>query len=859
MSETTPMMKQYQDIKKKNKDSILFFRLGDFYEMFRDDAVEVSSLLNLTLTKRHNIPMCGIPYHAAEGYIGRLLKYGKKIAICEQVSMPTDGKGIAKREIVEVITPGTITNENYLNQKENNYIVVIGYFSTSLSLAFADLSTGEFQSTSFRIEDGLEVLRKELQRINPSEVIVQDNINEIFPGINALLSSRPNLVINRYPDWQFDKESCYKTLIEHFSIINLKAFNLNESSPEVISAGVLISYLEDTSKSHLRHIRTLKTYSHHQFLVMDDSTQRNLELIRNLTTGDQAFTLLKVLDQTKTAMGGRLLKKWILSPLIDQSEIEKRHDNVQYFYQHQLLLSKIRDQLSKIQDIERLTTRVAMDKAHGKDLLALSNSLINIRSCEPTLEEYNKYINFWTNDEANVKKIDSLGALLSNSIHPEPSILTTEGRLIKEGYSSEVDELRQLQNNAKVVLNNYLSEQKLESGITGLKLKYNKILGYFFEVTNSNLQAVPEHFERRQQLVNAERYVTSRLKELENNIHNAGERLIELEKKLFYEIREKCKDCIDILQQISQSIGEVDYFQSMAYIATRRGYIRPEITNSRTLNIDGGRHPVVEEALPSNEFIPNGISLDPDKKSFAMITGPNMAGKSTFLRQIALISIMAQIGSFVPASKAQIGIIDKIFCRVGASDNLAKGESTFLVEMSETAHILRNSTNHSLIIMDEVGRGTSTNDGLSIAWAICEYIIDKIDAKSLFATHYHELTLLKSKKIQNLSMDVKETGEDIVFLKKIKKGPAGNSYGIHVAKLAGIPLEVVYRATQILNEIGDTDSKINIPDKNNSGIQSGLFSPEELISKELAGMNLNNMTPIQALNLLHRWKNEHNL
>jgi len=857
MSETTPMMKQYIDIKKQNKDAILFFRLGDFYEMFRDDAVEVSRLLNLTLTKRHDIPMCGIPYHAAESYIGRLIKYGKKIAICEQVSLPVGGKGIAKREIVEVITPGTITNENYLDQKENNFLASLGLHRGVLSFAYADLSTGEFQVTTVPRERGLEYIRKELQRLNPKELILQENLTENIPGLNPVLQNRTTMVINRYPDWHFNLDSCRKTLEEHFQTVNLKAFDLTPDSPELISAGVLIDYLQDTSRSHLGHIRSLKVYGEQEYMILDESTQKNLELLRNLNSGDQNHTLIQVMDHTKTAMGGRLLRKWILSPLVSRDAIVQRQDRVLYFYQHQMILSTIREQFSKILDIERLSTRISMDKAHGKDLLSLWVSLDNLMSCEKTLEDFAAGKVFWSHNQEEIEAIRDLEELLKKGIHPEPSTLLTEGRLIREGYSPEVDQLRNLQNNAKAILNDYLKEQKEYTGISNLKLKYNKILGYFFEVSKANSQPLPEDFEKRQQLVNADRFVTPKLKELEENIHSAGDKLIQLEKEIFLQIRQRCKETIPQLQVVANKVAEADCYQSLAYLATRKGYSRPEISLTRESLIEDGRHPVVEEALPSGEFVPNNLNLHPEQKSFAMITGPNMAGKSTYLRQVALITLMAQIGSFVPASKAQIGIVDKIFCRVGASDNLARGESTFLVEMNETAHILRNSTSESLIIMDEVGRGTSTNDGLSIAWAVCEYIIDQIDAKTLFATHYHELTLLKNKKIQNLSMDVRETGDDIIFLKKIKRGAAGNSYGIHVAKLAGVPLEIVHRAQRILEELSSKEGSFSPPQTFKYQNQSSLFAPGEMITKELSGLNLDHITPIQALNLLDRWKKEY--
>ena len=846
MSENTPMMRQYLSIKEKHKDAVLFFRMGDFYEMFKADAEDVSRLLNLTLTKRHGIPMCGIPYHAAQNYIGRLLNAGRKIAICEQISLPK--KGIAKRDVVEIITPGTVVDESFLDKRSNNYLAAIGRVGAVMAFSYVDLSTGEYFAASCSDEHQEEFVRKELSRLGPREILIQESLLE--ESYFRSLSDRGGLVLNRIPDWLFDTESSFKQLCEQFSVTNLKGFGFQSDDPSLAAAGVLLDYLKDTARHYLTHLGGLKKYSEDLFVSLDDATQKNLELVRNMDDGSASFTLLSIMDESSTSMGARRMRQWMLNPLRSPERIIERQDSVNALYRNQMLLSDIRSILSRILDIERLSSRIGLDKAHAKDLLSLKNSLDKIEDIENLLSAAGDFKPLCSEEVRNTLK--SITLRLDESIMEEPSILLTEGRLIREGYNAGLDELRSLKNNSRAVLDDYLESIREETGISNLKLKYNKIIGYFLEISKTQSDLVPDHFIRRQSLVAAERYSTEKLSDLESSINSASEKIVDLEKSLFIAIREELKPHIPLLQQVCGSISELDCHASLAYTATIRGYIRPEIRDDRSLVIEGGRHPVVEAHLPQGEFVPNSLMMDTGSASFALITGPNMAGKSTYLRQTALIVLMAQMGSFIPADHAVIGTVDRIFCRVGASDNLARGESTFLVEMNETAHILRNAGERSLVIMDEIGRGTSTNDGLSIAWSIAEYLLNEIRSKTLFATHYHELTEMEHPELINLSLTVKETGEEIVFLKKIKEGPAGNSYGVHVASLAGLPDAVVFRARQILDsmERKNAGASPEIPAPAALETQQDLFSADEIVLDQLRSVNINGTTPLEALNIL---------
>ena len=856
MSDMTPMMLQYRRIKSQNRDSVLFYRLGDFYEMFESDAEEVSRILNITLTARHGIPMCGIPYHASGNYIPRLLHAGKKIAICEQTSKPQKGKGIVDREVVEIITPGTVIDENYLKSNQNNYIVSIGRTGDYISFVYLDLSTADFGATAIEYEERENKLKKELFSLHPSEIIIQESLLEEDSIINRLIAENPDLLINRYPDWKYDLESSFLRLTTQLGVSSLKAFGLHRKSPEIFAGAVLLEYIDTTSRTILPHIQSINIYSDSDYMGMDEATQKNLEILRNLHDNTESFTLISILDKTKTTMGSRKLKRWLLRPLTDLKEISIRHSAVDFFYHKQILLNSLQNLLKSIMDIERLSSKIAMNKANAKDLNALSVSIYTILDISELLKDLkvdssNLYLNTKT-----LEIIDSVRQLVVKSICDEPSILLTEGRMIRSGYNMELDSLKKMKGNSQQFLKDYLESEKEKSGITNLKIKYNKIIGHFLEVTNSNTKLVPEYFIRRQSLVNNERFTTERLGELESDLNSAAEKIVILEKELFLDIRDKIKEHIKTFLMVSAYISEIDCLQSFAQAATEYGYVRPVMNTTTKLEIKEGRHPVVECNIGAGDFVPNSTTLENENKSFALITGPNMAGKSTYLRQVALNVLMAQSGSFVPANSATIGITDRIFCRVGASDNLARGESTFLVEMNETAYILRNATQNSLVIMDEVGRGTSTNDGLAIAWAISEYLLS-LEIKTLFATHYHELTKIDNKKLINLHLEVMENTGDIIFLKKVVEGAAGNSYGLHVAKLAGIPGSVLHRAASILAGINTLKDKNEaILPLESQDIQPSLFKDNEILEITLKSLDLNNMTPMDALQFLFNLRSD---
>ena len=842
------MLEQYRRIKKQQTGNILFFRLGDFYEMFAEDAIEVSSLINITLTSRNGLPMCGVPYHAAKTYIARLLKLGKKVAICEQLTGPGKGSKVIERDVVEVITPGTTVDEDFLEKGSSNYLCCLALYNNKLSFSYIDLSTGDFYTTSFS-KDG-EILRQELERLNVKEILVQESLLENEKNVASAVSDRSGLVVNRWADWLFSAEQSKERLEKQFGLVNLKSFGLEPNSTEIISAGALLDYLDTTSKSLLPHIRTLRVYTDSEYMGIDESSQRNLELLCNQRDGDVRFSLLEVMDETRCSMGRRLLKRRILHPLRDLSKINRRLDIVEYLYKDQGCLGSLRELLGKTPDLERLCSRLAMDKAHGRDLLSIKNAIfsfhaiMNIFSDEFVNSSNKKDSLYFENNETdnvNFKDLTDIEELLNLSICEEPSILLSEGNLIKNGFNEELDGLRTMKDNSRQILEEYLEEERRETGISSLKIRYNRLIGYFFEVTKTNLEKVPKHFIRRQGIVGGERYSTERLAALESEINGASDKVVELEKKLFLEIREQTKKTLIPLAAAARRMAELDVAASLARAASVRGWNRPQLNESGNLSILDGRHPVVEANLSRGEFIPNNINLSTEKSdiSFAMITGPNMAGKSTYLRSAALITIMAQTGSFVPASQAQIGLCDRIYCRVGASDNLARGESTFLVEMNETAFILNTATNKSLVIMDEVGRGTATNDGLSIAWAISEDILNRIGCRTLFATHFHELSLLSHPRLANRSMEVLEKGENIIFLRKLKEGPAAESYGIHVAMLAGLSQNVLNRAQEIMSllkerdkDLRDTFTGTGFVSQNTEKVEDIKFDNEDIQTKK---------------------------
>jgi DNA mismatch repair protein MutS len=869
MVETTPMMAQYHKIKGEVGESILFFRLGDFYEMFESDARDASSLLDLTLTQRAGVPMCGIPYHAAPSYISRLLAAGRKVAICEQVTAP--GQGLMNREIVEVITPGTVLDDSYLSRTANSYLLALGRVGDSIGLAYADVSTGELAATSFPFEERGEMLKRELHRLDPREALTQESLLVDDPVIRGLLGERAGLMVNRYPDWSFDAASCSARLMRQLGVANLKGFGLADDSPEVVAAGVLLEYLGETARRSLQHVTSLQVYADRSYVELDEATQRNLELLTNLQDGSGKYTLLSVLDHTRTSPGARKLRRWILTPLLDPDTIDRRLDAVAALHGQQVLLARLRECMGRALDLERLAARVAMERAHAKDLLSIKSTLESVLSIDSLFEtgqgtdiraRLPGVVDLFSEKAGAIRE---LTGLLDRAICDEPSILLTEGGLIRRGFDAELDRLHGLKDNARVTLEAYLTEERAETGIGSLKLRYNKIIGYYFEVTKSNLPLVPKHFIRRQSLVGGERFTTDRLANIEMEINDASERIVEIERTLFLEVRAQVLAALPWLLPLANAISELDVFQSMAFAATVHGYVRPQMTLDTELSIKEGRHPVVEAHLPGGAFVPNSLECPGTGRFFVLLTGPNMAGKSTFLRQVALIALMAQMGSFVPAARATIGIVDRVFCRVGATDNLARGESTFLVEMNETAHILRAATTRSLIIMDEIGRGTSTRDGLAIAWAVCMSILNRIRARTLFATHFHELTGLDHENLANLSMEVHDTEGEVVFLKRVREGPSSNSYGIHVARMAGIPAETLGLAETMLSKLtageraadGSSEAFAEASDAAlRHPAQPQLFPAEELIAQEMKGLLPDRMTPLEALALLARWKKE---
>ena len=856
----TPLMEQYINIKKQHPDEVVFFRLGDFYEMFFEDAVMVSRLLNLTLTHRADSPMCGVPYHASKVYIARLLRFGKKIAICEQVGEIAPAGGLTERKVIEIITPGTAVETEYLEQGVNNFLACLNVYHGKAGFAYIDVTTSEFKATSWNASLMQEYFAKELGRCNPKELLLPLSLKE-NSVIKNTLEQNPSISVSYYPDWHFNAESSFKKLTEQFKTANLNSFGLTDQSPEILPAGFLLEYLEKTTNTQVPHVKGISVYHDSEYVIIDESSRRNLEIIYNLRDGTTQFSLLDCMNYTLTAMGNRLIRSWLLSPLCDVKKIQKRQNHVQLLFKDNELLKELREYLAPVLDIERLAGRIAMEKAHAKDLQALRCSIDSWLKVRESLKD--KELVSLPLDEAKY-----ISDLILQSIHEDPATSLTEGRIIKRGWSQELDHYYDIQSNFNQILDEYLEEEKVKTGIQNLKIKHNSASGYVLEVTKGKLGSVPEHFIMRRSLMNAERYTTQRLQELEQELNSASSKIIETEKALFLEVRNKLSEYVPYLMGLSHEISYVDVICSFAHAAIINRWVKPEVNDSFKFEIEEGRHPVVEKHLPSGQFVPNSINIsaEDDSVSFGLITGPNMAGKSTYLRQSALITLMAQTGSYIPAKSAVIGVVDKIFCRVGASDNLARGESTFLVEMTETALILKSSTRRSLVIMDEVGRGTSTEDGLSIAWAVSEYLLNSVQSRTLFATHYHELTRIEHKKLKLLCMDVKETGGDIIFLRKIKEGAAENSYGIHVAQLAGIPESVIDRANVILEQIQNKakDNPIVIENKKTEKIikveeapkftAPGLFSDEEIILDEILSCDVDNITPMNAMNLISRWK-----
>ncbi len=875
MAELTPMMKQYLETKEQYKDCILFYRLGDFYEMFFEDALTASKELEITLTGKNcgleeRAPMCGIPYHAVDGYLNKLVSKGYKVAICEQLEDPKLAKGIVKRDVVRIVTPGTNLNMQALEETKNNYLMCVVYLSNKIGISVIDITTGDFYVTE--VEDNKKLL-DEINKFMPTEIVCNDGF--LVSGIDVDdLKGRLNITVYHLDAWYFDDETCKKLLLKHFKVNTMTALGIDDFPAGLISAGAVLQYLYETQKSSLSHITHLNPYIASKYMLLDSSTRRNLELVETLREKQKRGSLLWVLDKTKTAMGARMLRTYVEQPLVEKEEIEKRLDAIEELNQNMVCRDELREYLNPIYDLERLLGKISYKTANPRDLIAFRNSLEMLPHIKTVLETFHKPL--LTDVQQEIDDLSDIYTLIQDAIVEEPPIAIKEGGIIKEGFHETVDSLKQAKTQGKSWLAQLENEDRERTGIKNLKVKYNKVFGYYFEVTNSYKDLVPEDYIRKQTLANAERYTTPRLKELEDTILNAEDKLYGLEYELYCKIRDQIGDAVERIQKTAKAVARLDVFTSLAYVAERNNYVRPGLNEKGTIQIKGGRHPVVEKMIANDMFIANDTFLDSGKHLISIITGPNMAGKSTYMRQSALIVLMTQIGSFVPAASADIGIVDRIFTRVGASDDLASGQSTFMVEMNEVANILRNATANSLLILDEIGRGTSTFDGLSIAWAVIEHISNKrlLGAKTLFATHYHELTELEGKmnNVNNYCIAVKEKGDDIVFLRRIIKGGADKSYGIQVAKLAGVPDVVIDRAKEIAEQINDNDitqkvQTISVDTKQDKKKvksydqvdleQMTLFDTvkDEDIIKELSQVDISNLTPLDALNTLYKLQN----
>ena len=858
MNELTPMMRQYMEVKQQYPDCFLFYRLGDFYEMFFDDAVEGSKILELTLTGRdcgleERAPMCGVPYHAVDTYINKMISLGHKVAICEQMEDPALAKGLVTRSVTRVITPGTVIEEKMLDGSRNNYIFSLNYTQNGIGYAYADVSTGAFYAAELYGSDGVNMLFDEFKRLQPSEVVANEALFEQEYLVKRIRSA---YYLEKLPNVRFHPEQSEKRLTAHFSVASLSGFGLTGKNLAIGAAGALLSYLEDTQKNTLSHIHRIKLLNRSSFMQLDASTRRNLELTQPLQfNGNKKSTLLYLLDSTQTSMGARLLRSWIDCPLQNKNEIEYRLQAVNTFYQDLRTRRSLREYLDSIYDIERLTSKIAYGTINGRDCIALLNSLrqitpISMLLCGIPAEDIDRI-------QRDLDPMDDVIALIDSAIDPNPPVNIKDGGLIRRGYNAEVDELRAVSGDSQTALDEIVARERESTGIKTLRVGYNRVFGYYIEVTKSFTQNVPYYYERKQTLANAERYITPELKELEQKILGAADRLIELETELFREVREALLACTERLQQDASLLALLDVYQSLAEVAVSNHYVCPQITDTPVIRIVNGRHPIVERAL-KNSFIPNNVLLDSDRNRLLIVTGPNMAGKSTYMRQVALITLMAHIGSFVPADEAEIGIVDRIFMRIGASDDLAAGQSTFMVEMSEMANILNNATKNSLLILDEIGRGTSTFDGLSIAWSVLEHIANPIlcGAKTLFATHYHELSELEGKLdgVVNYRISVKEIGDDVLFLRKIVRGSADKSFGIQVARLAGLPDSVVARAKEILSELEQSDLLVRQPaEAAQTAVDPIANEVSNSILNDLKKLDLDRMTPIDALVKLHSY------
>ena len=866
MAEYSPMMQHYLEMKEKYKDCILFYRLGDFYEMFFDDAINVSRELELTLTgkecgQEERAPMCGVPYHAAEAYIAKLISKGYKVAICEQLEDPKLAKGMVKRDVIRVVTPGTVIEANLLEDKKNNYIMSIYKNGIYYGLTVCDVTTGDFRTTEIKETNNFTALLDEISKYSPAELVVNPMMYDCSEEL-AKIKERFEVYISKLEEKEFTDN--YEALSVKYKIVDDEDSPIEDISKNMLSVAAtnaLITYLIDTQKNSLEHINKLILYSVTKYMSLDINARRNLEITEKLRDKTKKGTLLWVLDKTVTAMGGRLLRRWLNNPLISECKINKRLDAVAELKENIILRGDLADSLKKVYDIERLAGKISYGSVNGRDLISLKSSAKQLPEIKRILIQAKSSL--LTELYSELDTLDDIYDIIEKTIADEPPISVKEGGLIKMGYDEEIDKLKTATTEGKNWIVNLEAEEREKTGIKGLKVGFNKVFGYYIEVTKANMSLVPDRYIRKQTLTNGERYITEELKNLENQILGAEERVINLEYNVFVEVRNKIEAQIARVQNAAGIIATLDTLCSLATVADDQNYVRPEVDGSGVIDIRDGRHPVIEKILPSGSFVQNDTYLDKGENRLAIITGPNMAGKSTYMRQVALITLMAQVGSFVPASYAKIGVVDKIFTRVGASDDLSMGQSTFMVEMMEVAQILKEATANSLVILDEIGRGTSTYDGLSIAWAVAEYISnsEKCGAKTLFATHYHELTDLENKLegVKNYSVAVKEKGEDIIFLRKIVKGGTDESYGVHVAKLAGVPQTVTKRANEILKSIERKNVLNNKKmEKQEKGVAEGQLTMFNYklaeIAHELDKVDVNELTPIEALNTLAKIK-----
>ncbi len=865
MAKYTPMMEQYMGIKNQYRDCILMYRLGDFYEMFFDDAITASKILEIALTGRdcgqkERAPMCGVPYHAVNSYIPKLIESGYKVAICEQLEDPSKAKGIVKRDVIRVITPGTIIDQDMLDEKSNNYLCCT-YLDNGFGMCYADISTGDLyvteniQLSDFGIDNSkkYDLLKEEISKINPSEIITNKLTGD--DSIDEKMNCTEILSFNEYKS----------IILKHFNVISLDSFGISDNNYAVISLGMLINYLYETQKTSPEHLKKLHFYNTGDYLYLDSGTRKNLELTETVRGKKGQGTLYGVLDCTNTAMGGRQLKKWIEEPLKNIDLINNRLDAVEELYNNLMISNNIREYLKNVYDIERLLSRIVYGNCNGRDLNSLKQSLSSLPDLKIEISQLSSKM--LSDIYESFDTLEDIHDLIDKSIVDEPPVSVTEGGIIKEGFNDEIDKIKEITVNGKNWISELQIKERKTTGIKNLKIGYTKVFGYYLEVTKSYLGLVPDYYIRKQTLTNCERYVTSELKEMEAKILNADDQMMKLEYELFLQVRQHIKGQVARIQNTAHNIAVIDALNSLAVAAVKNNYIKPEMNNKGYIKIEDGRHPVIEKIMRNEIFVPNDTYIDNKEHRMSIITGPNMAGKSTYMRQVALIALMAHVGSFVPAKSANICILDKIFTRVGASDDLSRGQSTFMVEMSEVSNILNNATENSLLILDEIGRGTSTYDGLSIAWSVVEYIAKKIKAKTLFATHYHELSELESKlkSVKNYRILIKDNDDKIIFLRKIARGSVDRSYGIQVANLAGLPEEVVVRAKEILKQLDNSDinnpfakKKKNMIDDN---FQVSMFQEdpmEKIQNKEykkladnIKNIDINNITPVKAFTLLN--------